>query len=382
MAVLIQIYLDLDKFYSYLDEKKMKEILKNKGAVYCNLGAWNQLNLQLNKLEPSKVFILVDSNTKTQCLSYFLDNYKYRLSPEILEIPEGEINKNIHTCLTLWNQLSEKGADRNSVLINLGGGVVTDLGGFVASTFKRGIDFINIPTSLLAMVDASVGGKNGVDLGMLKNQVGIINNPDCVVIDTFFLKTLATNQLTSGFAEMLKHGLIHSKKYWNSIKTYNETNYNQIEELLWESVLIKNEIITKDPYEKGIRKTLNYGHTLGHAIESYSLSSNDTKPLLHGEAVAIGMILATYISNKLLNFPEKILADISTHILNKFPKTSFSLIDITEIIKLLIYDKKNSNGKVFFVLLKDIGVPEINYEVPNTLLLEAFEYYKNYKPEL
>ena len=357
----------------------MKEIIKNRGSIYYNSSSWKTFNKELEKINPSKVFVITDTNTKKLCIPLFLEHYRFQIKPEILEIPEGETHKNIQTCLSLWNELSEKGADRHSLIINLGGGVVTDLGGFVASTFKRGIEFINIPTSLLAMVDASVGGKNGVDLGLIKNQIGVINNPAMVIIDTQFLKTLPDNQKTSGYAEMLKHGLIHSKEYWSKIKGLNESKIEAIEELLWESVIIKNAIVTQDPFENGIRKTLNYGHTLGHAIESYSLSKNDLKPLLHGEAIAIGMILTTYISSKILGFPEDTLEDVSNSITEKFLKISFNKLDIEEIIKLLIYDKKNTSGKVMFVLLKDIGIPKINCEVPNEYLIEAFDYYKNYK---
>jgi len=357
----------------------MKKIIKNKGSIYCNSEAWTAFNLELKKEKPSKIFVITDSNTNTHCIPLFLENFHYSLSPEIIVIPEGEQHKNIHTCLSLWDSLTEKGADRNSLIINLGGGVITDLGGFVASTFKRGLSFINIPTSLLAMVDASVGGKNGVDLGMIKNQVGVINNPNLVVIDIQFLSTLANRQKTSGYAEMLKHGLIHSRDYWNKIKTLDETNIEAIEELLWESVLIKNEIVTKDPFEKNIRKTLNYGHTLGHAIESYCLEKSPGNQLLHGEAIAIGMILTSYISNSLLDFPTETLNDISASIFKKFSKATFNSDDIEAIINLLIYDKKNSKGKILFVLLEDIGQHKINCEVPNDIIKEAFEYYKNYK---
>ncbi len=357
----------------------MKEILKEKGSIYCNSGAWDAFNNEIKRINPSKIFVISDTNTRKSCAPLFLDNYNFNLNPEFLEIPEGETHKNIETCLSLWKELSEKGADRNSLIINLGGGVVTDLGGFVASTFKRGIEFINIPTSLLSMVDASVGGKNGVDLGLIKNQIGVINNPILVLIDTRFLRTLPDNQKTSGYAEMLKHGLIHSKSYWNEIKNLNEIEIEGLEELLWESVLIKNSVITEDPFEKGLRKTLNYGHTLGHAIESYCLDDNEIKPLLHGEAIAIGMVLTTFLSGKLLGFPKDTLEDISSSILKKFEKVTFKSVDIDEIIKLLIYDKKNTNGKILFVLLEDIGIHKINCEVPNNLIIEAFEYYKNYK---
>lgn len=355
----------------------MKEILKKRGSVFCSIGAWDALNKTLHELQPTKVFIIVDSQTIKHCKNYFLSNYYLTKNPEFIEIPSGETHKTIETCVTVWNQLSNKEADRKSVIINLGGGVVTDLGAFVACTFKRGIPFINIPTTLLSMVDASVGGKNGVDLGLLKNQVGIIKEPQAVIIDTYFLKSLEKNQIISGYAEMLKHGLIHSINYWNTAKNINPLQIDQIEDALWESVLIKNEVVTNDPFEHGIRKTLNYGHTLGHAIESYSLSSSSIPSLLHGEAIAIGMILATFISSKLTGFPTNYLEDISEFIISKYQKVIFNNNDVEEILKLLIYDKKNVDGKILFVLLKNIGEPQINCEVPNSVIFDAFSYYKN-----
>jgi 3-dehydroquinate synthase len=356
----------------------MKKIIKNRGSVYFNEGSWAALSSILQDLNPTKVFILTDTNTKTYCLELFLEYVTFKRIPEILTISPGENHKTITTCVGLWNELSEKGADRNSLLINLGGGVVTDLGGFVASTFKRGIEFINIPTSLLAMVDASVGGKNGVDLGILKNQIGIIRNPKCVIIDSEFLRTLPDEQMTSGYAEILKHGLIHSEAYWNLAAQFDITNSIETNELIWGSVLIKNEVITEDPNENGLRKTLNYGHTLGHAIESYLLEHNSKRALLHGEAIAIGMILATYISFEEFAFPKSKLEAVTRIILQNFPKVTFNDLDIEEIIKLLIYDKKNNNGKVYFVLLSDFGKHKINKEVHNSLIYKAFEYYKNF----
>ncbi|MBT3588759.1 MAG: 3-dehydroquinate synthase [Flavobacteriaceae bacterium] len=357
----------------------MKEIIKNKGAVYCSSNNWVSLNNKIKEINPSTIFIIVDTNTKKDCLPLFFEKETFNESFEVLEIPAGEINKNINTCSLLWNKLSENGADRNSLIINLGGGVVTDLGGFVASTFKRGVFFINIPTTLLAMVDASVGGKNGVDLGLLKNQIGIINNSEMVLIDIDFLKTLPKNQIASGLAEMIKHGLIHSREYWDKVKSFDILKMDELEDLIWESVLIKNDVITKDPLEKNLRKTLNYGHTLGHAIESYSLDQNKFPALSHGEAIAIGMVLTTYISHKQLGFPEQTLSDISNHINKWFNKSLFNKEAINAVIELLKFDKKNYNGKVLFVLLNDIGNYKLNCEVSNLLILEAFEYYKNYK---
>lgn len=357
----------------------MKQILKKKGSVFCSSKNWSSLNNKIIELNPSKIFILVDTTTKKYCLPLFLNKKTFINSFEVLEIPEGEINKNIKTCNILWEKLSEFKADRNCLLINLGGGVVTDLGGFVASTFKRGVYFINIPTTLLAIVDASVGGKNGVDLGLLKNQIGIINNPEMVMVDIDFLKTLPENQINSGYAEMLKHGLIHSKSYWNKVKDFNKLDTESIEELIWESILIKNEVITIDPFEKNLRKTLNYGHTLGHAIESYSLDNNSFSQLLHGEAIALGMILSTYISYKKLGLPKSTLIDVSEQINKTFKKLFFNKEDINAIISLLIFDKKNNKGKVLFVLINDIGNHQIDCEVSNQLIFEAFDYYNNLK---
>ena len=280
--------------------------------------------------------------------------------------------------MDIWSTLSEKGADRSSLLINLGGGVVTDLGGFVASTFKRGIDFINIPTSLLAMVDASIGGKNGVDLEMLKNQIGVVNNPCFVIIDPTFLNTLPKLEITSGFAEMLKHALIDSEDYWEQLQGFDITNLKNTQNLIWKSIEIKNKIVTQDPKELGARKVLNFGHTLGHAIESYCLESKSRPTLIHGEAVAIGIVLATYISSTLVGFDKNKLVSVSAFILASFKKQTFNKQDIESIIALLKHDKKNKAGAVLFVLLEDFGKTHINKEVPNSLIEEAFDYYDTF----
>jgi 3-dehydroquinate synthase len=350
---------------------------KERGTVHLNGKAWEAFKDMISVLDPSRIFVLVDSNTKQHCLPYF----SMRISPgtlyDVIEFQAGERNKNIHTCMDIWNDLSVLGGDRNSLFINLGGGVVTDLGGFIASTFKRGVEFINIPTSLLAMVDASIGGKNGIDLGDIKNQIGVIKPPLQVIIDTQFLETLPKEQLLSGKAEMLKHGLIDSDRYWNSIKKLDINANKERDERIWESILIKDRIVTLDPYEKRERKVLNYGHTLGHAIESYSLKDNSIKPLLHGEAVAIGMILATYISHHLLEFPDRKLMDVSGTIREHYERVNFTAQDIKEIMNLLVFDKKNLSGKVLFVLLNDIGDFRVDQEVSDELIKKAFEYYRN-----
>ena len=340
---------------------------------------YSNLNAILKEKNYSILFVLVDSNTHEHCLAPFLQNIVAQTTIEIIEIDPGEEFKNLETCEGVWNVLSELNADRNSALINLGGGVVTDLGGFVACCFKRGIDFINIPTTLLAMVDASVGGKTGVDLGPLKNQIGIISNPELVLVDTHFLGTLSVEELRSGYAEMLKHGLISSEAYWNTVKQAKYTDFESLSELIRQSIAIKNEVVLEDPFEKNRRKSLNYGHTLGHAIESYFMESDQKERLLHGEAIAIGMILANYLSSELCSLPKSECDEISQAILAFYHSVEFTEKDIESIITLLKYDKKNSHGKVLFVLLNRIGEVVLNQEASNELIYNAYEYYKKLK---
>lgn len=353
----------------------MESIITSSYAVHFKENAFIQLRDHLELNTYSKVFVLVDENTKTHCLPILREELSNNIDYDLIEIVSGEINKNIETCLHVWNKLSDLNADRKSLLINLGGGVLTDLGGFVASTFKRGIAFINIPTTLLAMVDASVGGKTGVDLGPLKNQIGVINQPEMVLIISNFLKTLEERQLHSGFAEMLKHGLIQNASYWEILKSV--TNFDHIDQLIYESVQIKNRIVLKDPTEQNIRKILNFGHTLGHAVESYFLESKEHQTLLHGEAIAVGMILEGYLSYKLTGFSKEELKDLKQTFLNRYSKVEFSNADIEAILSLLKFDKKNSHGNINFVLLEKIGKPVIDVKIPDNLFLNAFAYYKD-----
>jgi 3-dehydroquinate synthase len=352
----------------------MESIISESYAVHFNENAFNSLNAHLAKKAYSIVFILVDENTHELCLPQFMAEINGEYQFEIIEIESGEINKNIETCVGVWEALSELGADRKSILINLGGGVLTDLGGFVASTFKRGIDFINVPTTLLSMVDASVGGKTGIDLGSLKNQIGVINQPVMVLVVPDFLDTLNTRQIRSGFAEMLKHGLIKDELYWEALK--QDESLEDMKKHILSSIQIKNNVVLQDPTEQNIRKILNYGHTLGHAIESYFLENDSKETLLHGEAIAIGMILEGYLSHKLTNLALATLEDIKTTFLSRYEKVEFLEEDFDNILKLMKYDKKNSHGKVNFVLLKEIGNPVFDIEIPAELFTEAFAYYK------
>ena len=355
----------------------MQTIQANNYPIYFNEKGYTALNTFLNESKYSNLFIIVDSNTNEYCLSKFLPILETNLSIEIIEFEAGEPNKNIETCVQIWNVLTELGADRKSLVINLGGGVVTDLGGFVASTFKRGIDFINIPTTLLSMVDASVGGKTGVDLGNLKNQIGVINVPKMVLIDTAYLETLSQDEMRSGLAEMLKHGLIYDKEYWKKFLDLKAIDFADFDELIHRSVAIKNDIVMQDPTEKNIRKALNFGHTLGHAIESYFLENENKKSLLHGEAIAIGMILESFISleKEMINQFEYL--QIKNAIKSIYEYVAFEENDIQPIMELLIHDKKNEYGNIQFALIEGIGKIKINQSVESELILRAFQDYKS-----
>lgn len=345
--------------------------------IYFNDDCYTYLAQLLVAGSYSRIFILSDENSAAHCLPNFLANLVTEIPIELLEIEPGEDNKNIHTCIQLWEALTELGADRKSVMINIGGGVLTDLGGFVALTFKRGMDFINVPTTLLSMVDASVGGKTGIDLGVLKNQIGIISNPKAVLVDTRFLETLPIEQMRSGLAEMLKHGLIADRAYWNEFAGLEQLTLDDLGDLIHRSVEIKNEVVTQDPLEKGLRKILNFGHTLGHAIESYFLESEDKDALLHGEAIAIGMILESYIAKETGLLSETEYREIKEVISSLYAPVNFSAKDIEIVISLLVHDKKNEGGEVNFTLLEKIGSAVINKNVENLLIINAFEDYQN-----
>ena len=316
----------------------MKEIIASNYSIWIGENSLSKLNIR----SYSKVAILVDENTKRDCLSKLpkLEN------PIIIEIQSGEENKNLATCDFIWQELTKHNFDRNSLLINLGGGVIGDMGGFCASTYKRGIDFIHIPTTLLAMADASIGGKLGVDFNHLKNQIGLFANPKSVIINPVFLQTLIENQFKSGFAEVVKHALIANENLWSIITTTDFEKLNW-EKIITLSVELKNKIVFTDSKEKGERKKLNFGHTFGHAIESYYLEKGT--PILHGEAIFMGINLETELSN-LSNSKKN---EIKNYILSNFglPYTPSKM----ELLKFLKNDKKNKAEKINFSLLNGIG---------------------------
>ncbi|MBE7688218.1 3-dehydroquinate synthase [Tenacibaculum finnmarkense] len=328
-------------------------------------------NLIRNK-QYSTIFIVVDDNTITHCYPRFIELLETDKKIEVIQIDAGEIHKNLETCAGVWSAMTELGADRKSVLITLGGGVITDLGGFVASTFKRGIDFVNIPTTLLSMVDASVGGKTGVDLGVLKNQIGLFANPQMVVLDPEYLQTLSPREIRSGTAEIIKYGMTHDVHLYNEIKSNPTLN---IVDLIHRSIEIKNEVVLEDPKEHGVRKALNWGHTIGHGIESYFLESAHKDTLTHGEAIAIGMVCEAYLSAKVLGFPSDKVADVKKTILAIYGKTAILEADFAPVLELMKHDKKNIGGEINFVLLNDFGDFKINCTVTNQLIIESLQYY-------
>jgi len=320
----------------------------------------------------SKVFVFADGNTSELCLPLFQQMLGDYTDFDLIETDPGEENKNIDFCIGIWKTLLDFGADRKCLMINLGGGVITDMGGFIASTYKRGIDFINIPTTLLSQVDASVGGKTGIDIDNVKNMVGTFALPQAVFIETAFLASLSKRELLSGFAEMVKHGLIVDKSYYEELKN---ADYEAITaQAIHRSVEIKNEVVTEDPHEKGRRKILNYGHTIGHAIETYSLI-NDEKPLTHGEAIAIGMICEGYLSTSNSTLSGQELADISTYILELYPAYQIKKESYDQLLDLMQSDKKNENGQIMFSLLRGIGECDFNCRVSTAHILESLNYY-------
>lgn len=351
-------------------------IQANGYQIHLGDSSYKQLNQLLLDQGYTSTFILVDSNTNDHCAPRFLAELTTEIRIELIEIEPGEAQKNIATCMELWEILTELGADKKSLLIGLGGGVISDLGGFVAATYKRGIDFVAIPTTLLAMVDAAIGGKNGVDLGHLKNQIGVIAVPKMVLIDENYLITLPQAELRSGLAEMIKHGLIYDKAYWELFLDLSQLDSDYLVVLLERSIEIKNSIVIQDPNEKGLRKALNFGHTLGHAIESYFLENPNKTNLLHGEAIAIGMQLEAYLSVQkgLLDWASYL--EIKSTLHSIFDPIDFEYEDIETIEKLLIHDKKNEGGKVLFVLLTEIGKCTFNQTVENEWIKAAFLDYK------
>ncbi len=308
----------------------------------------------------SSIYVLVDSNTHEHCLPAIVRNAALG-ELEILEIEPGEESKSLEICHHLWTALLEMGADRNSLIINLGGGVVTDLGGFIASTYKRGIDFINIPCSLLAMVDASVGGKTGINIAHSKNQVGTFCDAKEVLICSELLGTLSDRHILSGFAEMLKHGLVADEKHWDDLSSLKELSVESLSKHIERSIAIKAETVAEDPKEAGLRKVLNFGHTIGHAIES---SLMDTKGILHGEAVALGILLESRFAHQSGKLSKEDLAKIEKTIERHYPLDFLSGLEKGKLWEYMKMDKKNKGDEVQMSIICEIGTA--NWDVTIT----------------
>lgn len=325
--------------------------------------------------EHDKIFILTDVHTKQLCLP-LLENISSLHAAFLISIDAEDLNKNIQTLATVWQSLSENGATRHSLLINLGGGMVTDLGGFAASTFKRGINYINIPTTLLAMVDASVGGKTGINFNCLKNEIGVFNPAKYVLIDTEFLRTLDLHNILSGYAEMLKHGLISNLNHWAELLNFDFENidYSTLKLLVAESIQVKERIVAEDPFEKGIRKALNVGHTVGHAFESLALSKKN--PILHGYAVAYGMVCELYLSCAFMSFPKDKMRQTVSFIKQHYGSFSFTCDEYDILYNLMQHDKKNEGGTINFTLLSEIGDIHINQHADKKQIFEMLDFYR------
>tara|TARA_B100001287_G_C22684812_1_gene532672 strand:+ start:1543 stop:2622 length:1080 start_codon:yes stop_codon:yes gene_type:complete len=344
-------------------------IISSEGTqIEIGLLSASSLSKVLASYSGNNIIIVVDENTHDLCLDYLVNSFPVLSKSEIILLPKGEDNKVMEVCMQVWNAFSEYGFGRNDLVLNLGGGVVTDMGGFLASIFKRGMDFIHIPTSLLAMVDAAIGGKNGIDLGPYKNQLGTIIKAKMVFIDTSFLKTLPEKEFYNAYAEMLKYGLVHDQHLFNELTDFKtEDDFNR-QDIIERCVQIKVNISDRDLLEKGERKLLNFGHTFGHAIEGYKLNSD---PISHGHAVGIGMFAESYVSMKRGLLSKNEFHRIQAVLIKTYPFMAFSEQCIQEIISIMYNDKKNECGKIYTVLLEAIGKGVYHNEVSEEEIREA-----------
>ena len=332
------------------------------------------LNEAIEACEHDKVFILADETTRNCCLPV-VEGFAALRGAKRITIGATDTHKTLESLAHVWEELGAGGGTRHSLLINIGGGMVTDLGGFAASTFKRGINYINIPTTLLSMVDASVGGKTGINFRGLKNEIGVFNNASTVILDTQFLKTLDAENICSGYAEMLKHGLISNETMWAELMNFDleAPDLKLLSRMVGDSVAVKERIVTEDPTEKGIRKALNLGHTVGHAFESLALQRT---PVLHGYAVAWGLICELYLSCIKTGFPTAKMMQTVRFIQTHYGKMDISCDDYPTLLELMTHDKKNVAGIINFTLLGGIGDIRINQTATKEEICEALDFYR------
>lgn len=322
-----------------------------------------ELDGVLAEMAPGKVFVLVDENTSRLVLPAAAATSAYLAKATPITIPAGDAHKNLETLSAIWERLSREGVTRTSALVNLGGGVVTDIGGFAAATFKRGIRFVNVPTTLLGAVDAAVGGKTGINFAGLKNEIGVFREADAVIISTVYFSTLPLTELLSGYAEMLKHGALEGTEQLARLLGYDidseDVDLDRLLEMLRDSVMVKKRVVESDPTEKGLRKALNLGHTVGHALESHALERN--RPVPHGYAVAWGLVCALVLSHMALGYPSASLHQVACFVREKYGTPEVSCDDYPRLLELMAHDKKNASaGEVTFTLLSEPGKPEIN----------------------
>lgn len=333
------------------------------------------LKAAIDKCPHDKLFVLTDAHTHTLCLPLLKEIDLLSDATEIV-IGAEDVHKTLDTLASVWQVLSDKGATRHSLLVNLGGGMVTDLGGFAAATFKRGFQYINIPTTLLAMVDAAVGGKTGINFNGLKNEVGVFAPASSVLIDAVFLRTLDARNLLSGYAEMLKHGLISTTQHWAELLSFdaNEVDYSLLGKLVKQSVKVKEDIVVQDPFEHGIRKALNLGHTVGHAFESLALAED--RSVLHGYAVAWGMVCELYLSHVKSGFPADKMRQTVHFIKESYGAFYIECKHYEALYAFMLHDKKNTSGVINFTLLEDVGEISINQTADKKTIFEMFDFYR------
>ncbi len=334
------------------------------------------LEAVLSEIKHDKLFILTDEHTGRLCLPLVESMDAVSKAVRII-IPANDTNKTIENLSHIWKNLTESGATRHSLLINLGGGMVTDIGGFAAATFKRGIKYVNIPTTLLGAVDAAVGGKTGINFEGYKNEVGAFYPAEFVIISSDFFHSLSPSDLLSGYTEMLKHALIHSEQDWEELLTFDLSarNFEKLNELVFRSVSIKEKIVEKDPFEKNVRKALNFGHTIGHAFESFALDNG--KPVLHGYAVAWGLIAELYLSHRVCGFPKEKLQKTVKFIYQNYGAYAINCDNYTELYETIKHDKKNEGQNINFTLLADIGNIRINQNIDRETVFQALDFYRD-----
>ncbi|MCB0685948.1 MAG: 3-dehydroquinate synthase [Saprospiraceae bacterium] len=333
----------------------------------------DRLNHLIQNNAPSKVIVLADHHTEESCLTVLKQGgLTYDSS---IVIAAGEKHKSLSTCEKIWQRLFDLKADRHSLLINLGGGVIGDMGGFCASTYMRGISFIQVPTTLLSQVDASIGGKLGIDFYGLKNSIGLFKDPLSVLVDPGFLATLPAKELRSGYAEVVKHGLIRDRDLWEKITQVNDWSNQPWQKVIHQSLLVKKDVVAEDPLEKSIRKILNFGHTIGHAIESVMIDIE--RPILHGEAVAAGMIAEAFLSHRHGTLTSEDLATITTYLLSVYGQLPIQELDFEKLIRKMGHDKKNIGSAINFTFLDSIGSSSINHTATIEQIRESIDYYSS-----